>query len=89
MCNQTAGLVQAALEKKGIACVSISLLKAISEKVGTRNCLSLPFKHGYPLGGANQPELQRKILDLMLKTAVDAQKNPQGIINIEDLPSIC
>jgi hypothetical protein len=50
MCNQTVGLIAAAIERRGISTVAIQLLKLIAESVRPPRALLVPFKHGYPLG---------------------------------------
>ena len=50
MCNQTVCLVQAAIERAGIATVSISLLREITEIIRPPRALHVPFPMGYPLG---------------------------------------
>jgi len=62
MCHQTVGLVAGELEKRGIATTSITMLREVTEKVGTPRALIVPYPLGYPLGRPNDPELQTRIL---------------------------
>lgn len=62
MCNQTVGLIQTAMERAGIATVSISLLREVAEAIQPPRVLSVPFRFGYPLGRPNDTELQRQII---------------------------
>ena len=62
MCNQSVGLIQGVLENRGIATVSIALLREVAEKVQPPRALAVPFPHGYPLGTPFDPKLQTKIL---------------------------
>jgi len=62
MCNQSVGLIQRAIEYAGITTVSLSLLREITEKVRPPRALFVPFPLGYPLGEANNPALQTRIL---------------------------
>jgi hypothetical protein len=62
MCNQSVGLIQAAFENAGIATVSISLYKFVTEKVLPPRALCVPFPLGFPLGKDHDPELQRKVI---------------------------
>jgi len=55
------------MESQGIATVSISLLKDISQAVGTLRALCVPYRHGFPLGEENNPVLQEKIIKQMLQ----------------------
>ncbi len=63
MCNQTVGLIAAELERQGIPTVAIQLLRVVAEKVGPPRSLCVPFKHGYPLGEPDNPELQHKVIE--------------------------
>ncbi|MFL5694018.1 MAG: hypothetical protein ACJ795_19675 [Ktedonobacteraceae bacterium] len=56
------GLIQRAIEYAGITTVSISLLREITEKIRPPRALFVPFPLGYPLGEANNPELQLRII---------------------------
>ena len=66
MCNQSVGLIQRAIEYTGITTVSISLLREITEKIRPPRALFVPFPLGYPLGEANNPALQRRIIHAAL-----------------------
>jgi hypothetical protein len=66
MCVQTVGLVQAAIERAGIATVSISLLREVSEAIQPPRVLFVPFPMGYPLGQPNNRELQHHIISAAL-----------------------
>ncbi len=66
MCPQTVGLVQGALEERGIVTASITILPEITAKVRPPRALEVPYDLGFPLGEANRPELQRRILEEML-----------------------
>jgi hypothetical protein len=62
MCNQSVGLIQRSIEYSGIATVSISLLKEITEKIRPPRALFVPYPLGYPLGEPDNVELQTRIL---------------------------
>ncbi len=62
MCNQSVGLIQHAIEYAGIATVSISLLREITEKIRPPRALFVPFSLGYPLGEPNNRVLQTRII---------------------------
>jgi hypothetical protein len=66
MCNQAVSLIAAELERNGISTVCLILLRFVAEKVRPPRALSVPFRHGYPLGGAHDAALQRKVLDAAL-----------------------
>ena len=62
MCNQTVGLVQAALEREGITTVSLSLLREVAALIKPPRTLFVPFPMGFPLGEPNNPELQHRVI---------------------------
>jgi hypothetical protein len=62
MCVQSVGLVQAAIERAGIATVSISLLREVTEKIAPPRALFVPFPLGFPLGAPNDAELQHRVI---------------------------
>ena len=66
MCNQTVCLVQAAIEREGIATVSISLLSEVVSVLEPPRALFVPFPMGYPLGAPNDLALQHRIISAAL-----------------------
>jgi hypothetical protein len=62
MCHQAVGLIAGALERRGIATTSVTVLKEVTEKVRTPRALAVPYALGYPLGRADDSELQTRIL---------------------------
>lgn len=75
MCVQTVGLIQAEIERNGIATVSISLLKEVTEILKPPRSLFMPFKMGYPLGEPNNAKLQTIIIEKGL-----------SLLNLNDTP---
>ena len=67
MCNQTVGLIQAAIEREGIPTVSISLLREVAIAIKPPRALFVPFDMGFPLGEPNNPELQQRVIAAALK----------------------
>lgn len=67
MCNQTVGLVQAAIERQGIATVSITLLREVAELIAPPRALFVPFPMGYPLGLPNDPGIQHRVIAAALR----------------------
>ena len=63
---QTVGLAQATIEERGIPTASITMLTKITEKIRPPRALAVPYLLGFPLGVANDPELQTKILRQLL-----------------------
>lgn len=66
MCNQAVSLIAAEIESRGIPTVCIVLLREVAERVRPPRALAVPFPHGYPLGEAENAELQRKVLSAAL-----------------------
>lgn len=62
------GLIQKAVEKVGIATVSISHLPDLSKKVAVPRALHLRFPLGRSFGAAGRRDLQQKIVIDMLKS---------------------
>jgi len=62
MCHQTVSLVQAEIERAGVATVSISLLREVTAVLRPPRALWVPFPMGYPLGSPNRPDLQRRVI---------------------------
>jgi hypothetical protein len=62
MCQQTVCLLQAAIERAGIATVSISLLREVATRLRPPRALFAPFPMGFPLGAPNDPDLQHRII---------------------------
>ena len=62
MCNQTVGLVQAAIEREGIATVSITLLREVTSVIHPPRSLFVPFPMGYPLGAPHDAALQHRVI---------------------------
>lgn len=59
-------LVQAALEARGIATVSLTVLPDITRRLTPPRALAVPFGLGEPLGAANDGRVQREIIDAAL-----------------------
>jgi hypothetical protein len=66
MCMQTVGLAQAKIEERGIPTASITMLARITAKICPPRALAVPYPLGFPLGEANNPELQTAILRQLL-----------------------
>ncbi len=75
MCNQTVGLVQAAIEREGIATVSLTLLREVTRVIRPPRALYVPFRMGFPLGRPNDVELQHRVIAAAL-----------GLLGREEIP---
>lgn len=67
MCNQTACLTAAAIERRGIPTVCVILLREVAEQVRPPRALFVPFRHGYPLDSPHQPDRQQAVLEAALR----------------------
>lgn len=75
MCQQTVCLLQTAIERAGIATVSISLLREVASVIKPPRTLFVPFPMGYPLGAPNNTPLQHRIIAAAL-----------GLLERDDVP---
>ena len=66
MCNQAVGLVAAELERRGIATVTIQLLREVAKRVRPPRALFVPFRHGYPLDTPAEQARQHAVLEAAL-----------------------
>ena len=67
MCHQSVGLIQGVFEKLGMATVSVSVCREITEKVRPPRTLYVNFPFGYPLGRPGNTELQRSVVHKALE----------------------
>ena len=84
MCNQSVGLIQRAVEERGISTVSITLDESITKRVKPSRALSVPYRFGYPLGEPDNPELQHAIIAAALALLTD--ETPLPILRAFVLP---
>lgn len=56
------GLIQSVIEKAGIPTVSVTLLQEITRRVAPPRALFVNLPLGFPLGGAGDVLLQRRII---------------------------
>ena len=72
---QTVSLAQAEIENRGIPTASITMLPDITRKIRPPRALSVPYPLGFPLGEANNPDLQTEVL-LALMALLDRDDVP-------------
>ncbi len=63
---QTVGLAQAEIENRGIPTASITMLPDITRKIRPPRALAVPYPLGFPLGEANNPDLQTDVLQALM-----------------------
>src|SRR5947209_10902152 len=56
------GVLARVFEEQGLVTTSISLVREHTEKVKPPRALFVPFPFGHPLGEANDPELQTRVM---------------------------
>lgn len=81
MCNQAVCLVAAALERQGIATVVIQLLREVAARVHPPRALCVPFRHGYPLGAADDPPRQHAVIEAALRLLEDRSLHPPVLVD--------
>lgn len=67
MCVQAVGLIAAEIERCGIATISISLLREVTEITKPPRALFVPFALGFPLGAPNDVRLQHRVIAAALR----------------------
>ena len=82
MCNQTVSLIAAELERRGITTVCIVLLREVAERVRPPRALFVPFRHGYPLDGPNDPARQRAVIEAALEVAERSEIMPPVLVDL-------
>jgi hypothetical protein len=82
MCNQAVSLVAAELERRGIATVTIALLRTVAERVRPPRALFVPFVHGLPLDRPGDPQRQLRVIEAALALLERAGQNGPAL---EDL----
>lgn len=75
------GLVQRAIEAAGIATVSVTLYRQVTEKLRVPRALSLRFPFGFPLGDAFDVGFQHTIIRHAL-TALTETEGPETILDL-------
>jgi hypothetical protein len=83
MCNQAVSLAAAELERRGIATVTLVLLRVVAERVRPPRALFVPFRHGYPLGAPDDPPRQRAVLEAALRLLEDPSLGPPVLVDYE------
>jgi hypothetical protein len=81
MCNQTVSLIAAELERRGIATVTLMLLREVAENVRPPRALFVPFKHGYPLDTPNDPAKQHAVIEAALRVLEDSSLTPPALVD--------
>lgn len=75
------GLIQRAIEAAGIATISVSRRRDITEKVRPPRALFLRWPYGHPLGEPNNPGQQMTVLTDALRALRDIQE-PGTILDL-------
>ncbi|HLV00451.1 MAG TPA: glycine/sarcosine/betaine reductase selenoprotein B family protein [Acidobacteriota bacterium] len=80
--HQTMGLVQRIIEDAGIATISITLCRDITERIGVPRAAHYRFPFGFTLGETNEEAVQLRILKDLLRSVREIEE--PGVI--VDLP---
>jgi hypothetical protein len=73
MCHQSVGLLQGAIERRGMPTISVTVRPEITAHANVSRACYLRFPTGNPMGGPNEPEQQRTILTAVLEQLVKIQ----------------
>ena len=79
--HQTMAVLQRAIEREGIATVSISLCRDLIQQVGVPRCVHYRFPFGFTLGDVNDQSTQLSILKDTLRVLEEAEE-PGTIIEL-------
>ena len=84
------GVLARVFEEHGLATTSISLVREHTEKVKPPRALFVPFPFGHPLGEANDPDLQARVMRaafelLDRETGPVLEDYPEDIYSDEDI----
>ena len=77
------GLVAAELERRGIATVTIQLLRKVALRVRPPRALFVPFRHGYPLDAPGEPQRQHAVLEAALRMLEDPTLRPPALVEFQ------
>lgn len=80
--HQTMGLIQRTIEEAGIATISITLCRDITERIGAPRAAHYRFPFGFTLGETNEEAVQLRILKDLLRSVPEIEE--PGVIL--DLP---
>lgn len=69
MCHQTVSLVQVELERRGIVTVSLSVMPAVTRRIGPPRALAVHAPLGWALGAPHDAAAQTRVLRQMLALA--------------------
>jgi D-proline reductase (dithiol) PrdB len=81
MCHQSVGLLQGAIERRGIPTISITVRPEITAHANISRACYLRFPTGNPLGSPNRPDQQRLILTSVLEQ-LSLIQTPGTIVNL-------
>ena len=81
MCHQSVGLIQGAIEARGIPTISITVRPEITAHMNVSRACYVRFPTGNPVGEPNRPEQQRTILLAVLEQLLAIQE-PGTIVDL-------
>ncbi len=80
-------LVAAELERRGIATATIQLLREVAVRVRPPRSLCVPFRHGHPLGRADDPEGQHAVIEAALRLIENPESAPPVLAEFAPTPA--
>ena len=81
MCHQSVGLVQGALERSGIATVSLTLRPEITAHMRVSRAAYVRFPLGSPFGEPGRADHQRRILEDLLRL-LEVAREPETLVEL-------
>jgi D-proline reductase (dithiol) PrdB len=81
MCHQSVGLIQGAIEARGIPTISVTVRPEITAHMKISRACYVRFPTGNPIGEPNKPDQQRMILAAILEQLVAIQE-PETIVEL-------
>ena len=81
MCHQSVGLLQGAIERRGISTISVTVRPEITAHVNVSRACYVRFPTGNPMGEPHKPDQQRTILTAVL-AQLSAIEEPGTIVEL-------
>ena len=81
MCHRSVGLVQGAVERAGIATVSVTLRPEITAHMGISRAAYVRFPLGNPFGEPRRPDQHHLVLGALLEL-LESASEPETIVEL-------
>src|SRR5260370_22320877 len=81
MCHESVGLLQGAIERRGIPTISVTVRPEITAHANVSRACYVRFPTGNPMGEPHKPDQQRMILTAVLEQLI-AISEPCSIVEL-------